>query len=131
MKRIIDQKVKKARARQEAWELKKIRWYSRKIISILANSYKKTGNPVVQLDIYKFNENKLIKVLDMLSKEKQLTYSKEDDICVVTLILEQPKKDKPKVIDNKTTQVKQEEKPKQQKEELYPDAEPEEYEKPF
>lgn len=131
MKRIIDQKVKKARARQEAWELKKIRWYSRKIISILANSYKKTGNPIVQLDIYKFNENKLIKVLDMLSKEKQLTYSKEDDICVVTLILEQPKKDKPKVADNKTTQVKQEEKPKQQKEEPNPDVEPEEYEKPF
>ena len=87
MQRIISPKVKKARAKQEAWQRFKIRWYSRKVIKYLAKQYKKNGLTVINLDIYKFNEDKLIKVLDMLTQEKQITYIKLDDIYSVTLIL--------------------------------------------
>lgn len=91
MQRIINPKIKKARARIESWERFKIKLYAKKVIKALAKEYKKTGKTIVYLDIYKFKEEKLVKVLDILSKEKQLCYNKEDDIVVVTLILNQPK----------------------------------------
>ena len=99
MQRIISPKVKKARAKQEAWEHFKIRWYSRKVIKYLAKQYKKNGLVVINLDIYKFNEDKLIKVLDMLTQEKQITYIKLDDIYSVTLILSNQTNIQPTQID--------------------------------
>ena len=87
MQRIINSRTKKARARQERSEKRKVQWYARKVIRYIASPYKKTGNTVIDIDIYKFNEDKLVKVLQMLQSEKQITYLKSDDLYTVTIIL--------------------------------------------
>ena len=87
MQRIINSRTKKARARQERSEKRKVQWYARKVIRYLSKQYKKTGNTQVDIDIYKFNEEKLVKVLQMLQSEKQITYIKSDDLYTVTIIL--------------------------------------------
>lgn len=118
MQRIINSKVKKARAKQQAWERKKIKWNSRKIIRYLAKQYKKTGETVISIDIYKFNEEKLAKVLDMLSTEKQIKYQKQDDLYIVTLIINEPKikLEEPKVdIQEVKKTVQSENKPQEDK----------------
>ena len=86
MKRIINARTKKARVKQELREKRKVQWYARKVIHFLAKQYKKTGNTVIDIDIYKFNEEKLIKVLQMLQYEKQITYIKADDLYTVTIL---------------------------------------------
>ena len=87
MKRIINARTKRARAKQERKESRKIRWYARKVIHFIAKQYKKTGNTVIDIDVYRFNEEKLIKVLQMLQLEKQITYIKADDLYTVTILL--------------------------------------------
>ena len=87
MQRIINSRTKKARARQERSEKRKVQWYARKVIRFLSKQYKKTGNTVIDIDIYKFNEDKLVKVLQMLQSEKQITYIKSDDLYTVTIFL--------------------------------------------
>ena len=87
MQRIINSRTKKARAKQELREKRKVQWYARKVIRYLSSQYKKTGNTQVDIDIYKFNEEKLVKVLQMLQAEKQITYIKSDDLYTVTIIL--------------------------------------------
>ena len=87
MQRIINTRTKKARAKQELREKRKVQWYARKVIRYLSKQYKKTGNTQVDIDIYKFNEEKLVKVLQMLQSEKQITYIKSDDLYTVTIIL--------------------------------------------
>lgn len=87
MQRIINSHTKKARARQERSEKRKVQWYARKVIRYIASQYKKTGNTVIDIDVYKFNEDKLVKVLQMLQSEKQITYIKSDDIYTVTILL--------------------------------------------
>ena len=87
MQRIINSRTKKARARQERSEKRKVQWYARKVIRFLSKQYKKTGNTIIDIDVYKFNEEKLVKVLQMLQSEKQVTYIKSDDLYTVTIIL--------------------------------------------
>lgn len=87
MKRIINARTKKARAKQELREKRKVQWYARKVIHFIAKQYKKTGNTVIDIDVYRFNEEKLIKVLQMLQLEKQITYIKADDLYTVTILL--------------------------------------------
>ena len=87
MQRIINSRTKKARAKQELREKRKVQWYARKVIRYIASQYKKTGNTVIDIDVYKFNEDKLVKVLQMLQTEKQITYLKSDDLYTVTIIL--------------------------------------------
>lgn len=87
MQRIINSKTKKARARQERSEKRKVQWYARRVIRFLSKQYKKTGNTVIDIDVYKFNEDKLVKVLQMLQAEKQITYIKSDDLYTVTILL--------------------------------------------
>ena len=87
MKRIINARTKRARAKQERKESRKIRWYARKVIHFIAKQYKKTGNTVIDIDVYRFNEEKLIKVLQMLQLERQITYIKADDLYTVTILL--------------------------------------------
>ena len=87
MQRIINSRTKKARARQELKEKRKVQWYARKVIRFLSKQYKKTGGTVIDIDVYKFNEDKLVKVLQMLQSEKQITYLKSDDLYTVTIIL--------------------------------------------
>ena len=87
MKRIINARTKRARAKQELREKRKVQWYARKVIHFIAKQYKKTGNTVIDIDVYKFNEEKLIKVLQMLQLEKQITYIKADDLYTVTILL--------------------------------------------
>ena len=87
MQRIINSHTKKARARQERCEKRKVQWYARKVIRFLSKQYKKTGNTVIDIDVYKFNEDKLVKVLQMLQSEKQITYIKSDDLYTVTILL--------------------------------------------
>lgn len=87
MKRIINARTKRARAKQELREKRKVQWYARKVIHFIAKQYKKTGNTVIDIDIYKFNEEKLVKVLQMLQSEKQITYIKADDLYTVTILL--------------------------------------------
>lgn len=87
MQRIINSRTKKARARQERSEKRKVQWYARKVIRFLSKQYKKTGNIIIDIDVYKFNEEKLVKVLQMLQSEKQVTYIKSDDLYAVTILL--------------------------------------------
>lgn len=87
MKRIINARTKKARIKQELREKRKVKWYARRVVRFLAKQYKKTGNTVIDIDVYKFNEEKLIKVLQMLQLEKQITYIKADDLYTVTILL--------------------------------------------
>ncbi len=87
MKRIINARTKRARAKQELREKRKVQWYARKVIHFIAKQYKKTGNTVIDIDVYRFNEEKLIKVLQMLQLEKQITYIKADDLYTVTILL--------------------------------------------
>lgn len=87
MQRIINSRTKKARARQERSEKRKVQWYARKVIRFLSKQYKKTGNTIIDIDVYKFNEEKLVKVLQMLQSEKQVTYIKSDDLYTVTILL--------------------------------------------
>ena len=87
MKRIINSRTKRARAKQELREKRKVQWYARKVIHFIAKQYKKTGNTVIDIDLYKFNEDKLVKVFQMLQLEKQITYIKADDLYTVTILL--------------------------------------------
>lgn len=87
MKRIINSRTKRARAKQELREKRKVQWYARKVIHFIAKQYKKTGNTVIDIDLYKFNEDKLVKVFQMLQSEKQITYIKADDLYTVTILL--------------------------------------------
>lgn len=87
MKQIISPKIKKARARKEKFERFKLSLYSRKVIRYLSKQYKKTGQTIIALDPYKFKEDKLLKVLELLQREKQLSYKKDDDIFIVNIIL--------------------------------------------
>lgn len=87
MKQIISPKIKKARAKREKFERFKLSLYSRKVIKYLSKQYKKTGQTVIALDPYKFKEEKLIKVLELLQKEKQISYKKDDDIYIVNIFL--------------------------------------------
>ena len=134
MQRIINSRTKKARAKQELKEKRKVQWYARKVIHFLSKQYKKTGNTVIDIDVYKFNEDKLVKVLQMLQSEKQVTYIKSDDLYTVTIIL--PKTTQHNIQTNivKETQ-KQEEKTKKQSEKsssrAISDASDEEEYKPF
>ena len=87
MKRIINARTKKARVKQELREKRKVKWYARRVIRFLAKQYKKTGETIIDIDLYKFNEDKLVKVLQMLQLEKQITYIKADDLYTVTILL--------------------------------------------
>lgn len=87
MQRIINTRTKKARAKQELREKRKVQWYARKVIRYLSKQYKRTGNTQVDIDVYKFNEDKLVKVLQLLQSEKQITYIKSDDLYTVTILL--------------------------------------------
>ena len=87
MKRIINSRTKKARVKQELREKRKVKWYARRVIRFLAKQYKKTGETIIDIDLYKFNEDKLVKVLQMLQSEKQITYIKADDLYTVTILL--------------------------------------------
>ncbi len=87
MKQIISPKIKKARARKEKFERFKIKLYSYKVIKYITKQYKKTGQLVIELDPYKFKEEKLIKVLELLKKEKQLDFKIEDDMYIVQILL--------------------------------------------
>lgn len=91
MQRIINARVKKSRARRQAWECWKIKRYSKKVVKYIVKQYKKTGETVIQLDMYKFNEEKLIKVLEMLTSEKQIRFKNEDDLYIITLVIPEPK----------------------------------------
>ena len=110
MQRIINSRTKKARARQELKEKRKVQWYARKVIRFLSKQYKKSGSTVIDIDVYKFNEDKLIKVLQMLQVEKQITYIKSDDLYFVNILL--PKTTQQNVQEPQ----KQEEKTKKQSE---------------
>ena len=85
MQRIINNKIKKARARKEFWERWKTKFQSKKVIKAIQKQYKKTGSYRIELDAYKFNEDKLVKVLNMLQNEKQLTYTKYADVYIINL----------------------------------------------
>ncbi len=106
MKRIINSKVKKARARIENRERRKIRWKSHRIIRYLAKQYKKTGSTSINIDVYKFNEEKLIKVLNLLQAEKQIKFIKNDDMYLVEILTESEKTIKNK-IERKETNKKE------------------------
>ena len=110
MQRIINSRTKKARAKQELKEKRKVQWYARKVIRYISGQYKKTGNTQVDIDLYKFNEDKLAKVLQMLQVEKQITYIKSGDLYFVTILL--PKTTQQNVQEPQ----KQEEKTKKQSE---------------
>lgn len=110
MQRIINSRTKKARARQELKEKRKVQWYARKVIRFLSKQYKKSGSTVIDIDVYKFNEDKLVKVLQMLQTEKQITYIKSDDLYFVNILL--PKTTQQNVQEPQ----KQEEKTKKQSE---------------
>ena len=112
MQRIINSRTKKARAKQELKEKRKVQWYARKVIHFLSKQYKKTGNTVIDIDVYKFNEDKLVKVLQMLQSEKQVTYIKSDDLYTVTIIL--PKT----TLKNHKKRLKHQKKQKRQKNHL-------------
>ncbi len=120
MKRIINARTKKARAKQELREKRKIQWYARKVIHFIAKQYKKTGNTVIDIDVYRFNEEKLIKVLQMLQLEKQITYIKADDLYTVTILL--PKTTQTNILENVNKELGQKEPIKKVKSEDDPNS---------
>lgn len=91
MQRIINNKIKKARARKEFWERLKTKFQSKKVIKAIQKQYKKNGSYLIELDAYKFNEDKLVKVLNMLQNERQLTYTKYADVYIINLTESRPK----------------------------------------
>ncbi len=132
MQRIINSRTKKARARQERCEKRKVQWYARKVIRYIASQYKKTGNTVIDIDVYKFNEDKLVKVLQMLQSEKQVTYIKSDDLYTVTIILPKTTQHNIQKAPEAPKQVKKTEKPLEKSSpRAISDASDEEEYKPF
>lgn len=82
---ILNSRLKKARIRKEKRDRFWLKFRSRRIVRFIRKQYKKTGSTVITVDPYKFNENLLSKVLEMLKKEHQLNFEKVEDYYVVYL----------------------------------------------
>lgn len=82
---ILNSKLKKARIKKEKRDRFWLKIKSRKIIRFIRKQYKKTGSTEIYIDLYKFNEDLLIKVLNLLKAEHQLTYLKVEDNYIISL----------------------------------------------
>ena len=82
---ILNAKLKKARIKKEKRDRFWLKIKSRKIIRFIRKQYKKTGSTEIYIDLYKFNEELLIKVLNLLKSEHQLNFDKVEDYYVINL----------------------------------------------
>lgn len=82
---ILNAKLKKARIKKEKRDRFWLKIKSRKIIRFIRKQYKKTGSTEIYIDLYKFNEELLIKVLNLLKSEHQLNFNKVEDYYVINL----------------------------------------------
>lgn len=82
---ILNSKLKKARIKKEKRDRFWLKIKSRKIIRFIRKQYKKTGSTEIYIDLYKFNEELLIKVLNLLKSEHQLNFNKVEDYYVINL----------------------------------------------
>ena len=82
---ILNSRLKKARIKKEKRDRFWLKIKSRKIIRFIRKQYKKTGSTEIYIDLYKFNEELLIKVLNLLKAEHQLNYLKVEDNYIISL----------------------------------------------
>ena len=82
---ILNSKLKKARIKKEKRDRFWLKIKSRKIIRYIRKQYKRTGSTEIYIDLYKFNEELLIKVLNLLKSEHQLNFNKVEDYYVINL----------------------------------------------
>lgn len=82
---ILNAKLKKARIKKEKRDRFWLKIKSKKIIRFIRKQYKKTGSTEIYIDLYKFNEELLIQVLNLLKSEHQLNFNKVEDYYVINL----------------------------------------------
>lgn len=82
---ILNSRLKKARIRKEKRDRFWLKFRSRRIVRFIRKQYKRTGSTEIYIDLYKFNEELLIKVLNLLKSEHQLNFNKVEDYYVINL----------------------------------------------